>query len=107
MIHAKCKACGHVYQIDPKQKLSTYILKNPPPQENGDTADSTAKGIENGGTPPGEEVASAVDEIATDNGNNQHSGGSVDEADDDDWAPEPEGETEKLSGEVCLQFIQI
>lgn len=32
-INSKCKACGHAFTIDPKHKISTFILKNPPPSE--------------------------------------------------------------------------
>lgn len=35
-IYSKCKACGHSFTIDPKHKLSTFILKNPPPVESSE-----------------------------------------------------------------------
>ena len=25
-----CKACGHVSEVDPRHKLNTFIIKNPP-----------------------------------------------------------------------------
>lgn len=30
LIHLKCKACGHTSDVDMRDKLTTYILKNPP-----------------------------------------------------------------------------
>nr|XP_040563491.1 LOW QUALITY PROTEIN: eukaryotic translation initiation factor 5-like [Lepeophtheirus salmonis] len=30
IIGSKCKACGHVYTLDMRHKLTAYILKNPP-----------------------------------------------------------------------------
>ncbi len=30
IIHLKCKACGFVSDVDPRHKLNTFILKNPP-----------------------------------------------------------------------------
>jgi translation initiation factor 5 len=48
VINSKCKACGHSYIIDPKHKLSTFIIKNPPPSsENGGETEKK----ENGGSP--------------------------------------------------------
>lgn len=35
-IYSKCKACGNTSTIDPKHKLSTFIMKNPPKAEEKD-----------------------------------------------------------------------
>ena len=29
-IHLKCKACGHTSDVDMREKLTTFMLKNPP-----------------------------------------------------------------------------
>lgn len=87
-IHSKCKACGHAFIIDPKQKLSTFILKNPPPTEGSETEN---KEKADGGSPLGENG----DETAPQDTN----GKEVDD-DDEDWAPEPTEESEKLSAQI-------
>lgn len=33
MIGAACKACGHIFTIDMRHKLTTYIVKNPPEKD--------------------------------------------------------------------------
>uniref|UniRef100_A0A0N4Z3H6 Eukaryotic translation initiation factor 5 n=1 Tax=Parastrongyloides trichosuri TaxID=131310 RepID=A0A0N4Z3H6_PARTI len=80
-IYAKCKACGHSYIIDPKHKLSTFIVKNPPPSSDEDK-DSSKK--EN--TSPTEDKAS--DSFEFEDTKVQPV------VDDDDWCPvEEEQET--------------
>ncbi|KAI1719619.1 domain found in IF2B/IF5 domain-containing protein [Ditylenchus destructor] len=88
-IHAKCKACGHAFIIDPKQKLSTFILKNPPPPE--DTAENKEK-HDGSGSPVAEEEATEEQTVVEN--------GSGNDEDDDEWAPEPVEESEKLSTQI-------
>lgn len=33
MIGASCRACGHIYALDMRHKLTTYIIKNPPEKD--------------------------------------------------------------------------
>jgi len=33
MIGASCKACGHIYTLDMRHKLTTFIVKNPPEKD--------------------------------------------------------------------------
>jgi translation initiation factor 5 len=33
MIGASCKACGHIFTLDMRHKLTTFICKNPPEKE--------------------------------------------------------------------------
>lgn len=84
-INSKCRACGHAFVIDPKHKLSTFIVKNPPKIEIDFSAvkDKKGSGATNEATPATGDVE-VVDK-------NNSSSDDVD--DDDDWAPEPvEGE---------------
>uniref|UniRef100_A0A183BJV6 Eukaryotic translation initiation factor 5 n=1 Tax=Globodera pallida TaxID=36090 RepID=A0A183BJV6_GLOPA len=92
VINGKCKACGHTYMVDPKQKLSTFILKNPPPSENND-AEKDGKNDNGVPTEEANETAAVVENAlicdAVSNG-----------GDDEDWAPEPAEEEEKLSSQI-------
>lgn len=83
-IHSKCKACGHAFIIDPKHKISTFILKNPPPSENGEEEKKDHSPSED--APEGIDLNGAQKIV-------------VKEDDDDDWA-EPLAETEKLSAQI-------
>jgi translation initiation factor 5 len=87
-IHSKCKACGHSFIIDPKHKLSTFIIKNPPPREGGEPEPTK----ENGNGSPTEENGGLEFDLPPTN--------VVADEDDDDWAPEPVEETEKLSAQI-------
>lgn len=107
VIYAKCKACGHGYQVDPKQKLSAYILKNPPTSEesNGDGKNANNNNNDSG-SPPTEagEDGNLEEDNGTVNGTVRGGSGSLDEEDDDDWAPEVI-EAEKLSGEMSKMVV--
>ena len=35
MISLRCAACGYIYDVDMQDKLTTFILKNPPEQKKG------------------------------------------------------------------------
>uniref|UniRef100_A0AAF5PUR0 Eukaryotic translation initiation factor 5 n=1 Tax=Wuchereria bancrofti TaxID=6293 RepID=A0AAF5PUR0_WUCBA len=73
-IHSKCKACGNTSIIDPKHKLSTFIMKNPPKVDEKEKKE----GGNNGSTDN-----SVIDgEMPSDKDLN----GSVSDDVDDDWA---------------------
>jgi translation initiation factor 5 len=88
VINSKCKACGHAFIIDPKHKLSTFIIKNPPPSENGENEKK-----ENGGSP--------IDD--RNNGFEFKENHNSDEL-DDDWAEPEEGE-EKITDTIGKLII--
>lgn len=85
--------------MDPKQKLSTFILKNPPPIEN--TEPEKDKPQENG-SPAEEQNEREIAQIA-ENGKAEQESGSNEE--EDDWAPEPVGDEQKLSGEMGKMVV--
>mgnify|MGYP001385270491 CR=1 FL=1 len=65
-----CKACGRITDVDPRHKLSSYILKNPPPSTGKKAATATANVVGGGKT---------ISEIAQD-----AEGGEVKKEGDDD-----------------------
>jgi translation initiation factor 5 len=86
-IHSKCKACGHAFIIDSKHKVTTYIVKNPPPVEASE--DSKDK--------PGSPTQDI--EIAPDEPKNEKAP-SADDDDDDDWAPDLVSQTNGLEDNI-------
>lgn len=54
-----CKACGQQTYIDPRHKLSSYILKNPPPKHKGKKGGATASANVGGGATASEIVDAA------------------------------------------------
>ncbi|OBA23264.1 hypothetical protein METBIDRAFT_76307 [Metschnikowia bicuspidata var. bicuspidata NRRL YB-4993] len=44
-----CKACGSITEVDPRHKLSSYILKNPPPASTGKKAATATANVVGGG----------------------------------------------------------
>ncbi|GMT08736.1 hypothetical protein PFISCL1PPCAC_33 [Pristionchus fissidentatus] len=81
-INSKCKACGHAFVIDPKLRLASFIVKNPP------TIDVVY-----------EKAAKAADKVAATEDENGHNGFDAESVhnsseggdEDDDWA-EPTGQ---------------
>lgn len=91
-IHSKCAACGHAFTVDQKHKITTFILKNPPPVESAD------ENKEKRECSPTDELGLNGSEIDV-NGKGMPPPIEVND-DDDDWAPEPLTDQEKLSAQV-------
>lgn len=83
-----CKACGRITEVDLRHKLSSYILKNPPPSSGKKAATATANVVGGGKT---------ISEIAqsTENGDAKADG------DDDDDAL-----TKKINAEAAALSAQ-
>merc|ERR1711913_238727 len=79
MIGASCKACGHIYTMDMRHKLTTFIVKNPPEKEIDAHGESLTKKKER-------------EREDKDDKTGKKNGSDGDNDDDDDWAEE--GETE-------------
>lgn len=92
-IHSKCKACGNTSMVDPKHKLSTFIMKNPPKREKKDK--------ENGGAAVNGENASE-DGFEPELGSENGSGSDVV---DDDWAEPIEDPTGQVSANIGKLII--
>jgi len=90
-IQGKCKACGYSFTVDPKQKLSTFIMKNPPPPE----AETDAK--EKRDSPTLENGTNGEDRLSpVINGKEVHNNNEA----DDDWAPEPTDAPDLLPSQI-------
>ncbi|CAI5452319.1 unnamed protein product [Caenorhabditis angaria] len=79
-IHSKCKACGHAFVIDPRFKLSAFIIKNPP------KIDIDFSKAETNGKKTSSATENGTAEVVETNGTADKNS-SNDE--DDDWEPEP------------------
>ncbi|CAJ0950915.1 unnamed protein product, partial [Mesorhabditis belari] len=88
-INSKCKACGHMYIIDQRHRLATFIVKNPPKIEVDFSVVKEKKPSKTNGT----NGTDAQDEN-NENKQDSSSGDEVQIADeeDEDWAPEVESE---------------
>lgn len=111
MISLKCAACGYVSDVDMRDKLTTFILKNPPEQKKGgkdkkamrraekerlkagEAIDEEAKKSKKESKKKGHEVASKVakkktssDEDRTPPGSHVDENEELDENDDVQWA---------------------
>jgi len=93
-IHGKCKACGNSFIIDPKQKLSTFILKNPPTSETNETPDNKEK--RDSGSP----TEDAEEETTNTSIKVKAKKSETENENDEDWASEAEDENQKLSVRV-------
>jgi len=92
MIGASCKACGHIFTLDMRHKLTTFIIKNPPEK------DIDAQGVSM--TKKKDHHKDKDDKVEKKNGNN---GGD----DEDDWAEEEEAEwIEDTSEEAIAKRAQ-
>jgi len=73
MIGASCKACGHIFTLDMRHKLTTFIVKNPP-----------EKDIDSQGSSQTEKKDRKKEKEEKKKGGNKN-GGSDENNEDDDW----------------------
>lgn len=78
MIGASCKACGHIFTLDMRHKLTTFIVKNPPEKDIDDQGVSLTK----------KKDRKKKDEKEDKNGKNGSDGDNQDDdwGEDEDWA---------------------
>lgn len=81
MLGASCKACGHIFTMDMRHKVTTYMIKNPPEKKIDDHGESLTKKKDRkkGDTKEGKNSDDDDDKFGAGNSNDD---------DDDDWAPE-------------------
>lgn len=98
MIGASCKACGHIYTMDMRHKVTTYIIKNPPEKEIDAHGESLTKkkerkkGDKKGGSDEDEHDGPA-------NGLHEKNGGDAND-DDVDWGEDVSEEAVKARMEA-------
>jgi len=74
LIGASCKACGHIFPLDMRHKLTTFIIKNPPEKEIEAQGESVTKKKERKADKNGKKEGSDGEEADLDQTNG-----------DDDW----------------------
>ncbi|KAM3176387.1 hypothetical protein ACTXT7_006597 [Hymenolepis weldensis] len=84
-----CAACGHRDQLDPRHRLTQFIIKNPP-EEDGTTSDKKTK--KSGATNGGSEQANGDVDDQNGTGNSQS---PSDDDEDVDWGEDTTEEAQK------------
>eukprot|EP00091_Calanus_sinicus_P008039 TRINITY_DN1953_c0_g1_i3.p1 TRINITY_DN1953_c0_g1~~TRINITY_DN1953_c0_g1_i3.p1 ORF type:complete len:354 (+),score=167.66 TRINITY_DN1953_c0_g1_i3:879-1940(+) len=77
MIGASCKACGHIFTLDMRHKLTTFITKNPPEK------DIDAQGVS---------LTKKKDRVKEGKDKNGKKEGSDGDADDGDWGEDDDAD---------------
>lgn len=121
MISLKCAACGYVSDVDMRDKLTTFILKNPPEQKKGgkdkkamrraekerlkagEAIDEEAKKVKKESKKKGHEVASKVSKKKTSSDEDRSPPGShVDENEE----PDEDGDDVKWATDTSIEAAQ-
>jgi len=90
MIGAACKACGHIFTIDMRHKLTTYIVKNPPEKDIDAQGSSQTK----------------KKDRAKEKEDKSKKTGSDGDAEDDDWGEDETEWIEDTSDEAIAKRAQ-
>ncbi|CAI5759885.1 unnamed protein product [Candida verbasci] len=89
-----CKACGKVTMIDPKHKLYSYIVKNPPDSKKGKKSATAQANVVGGGK--------TISELAQENQGLNNENNNGDDFDDDDAL------SKKINAEAAqLQQVEV
>lgn len=91
LIGASCKACGHIFTLDMRHKLTTFIIKNPPEK------DIDAQGVS---------LTKKKDRHKDDKDKSDKKNGSDGDNDDDDWGDEETEWIEDTSEEAIAKRAQ-
>jgi len=102
IITASCKACGHVFQLDMRHKLTTFIIKNPPEQDIAAHGTSlTKRKDKKSQRREQQKEGGGSDDNSNGQTNGNGGGNGAGQDDDDDW-----GDDDDWSADVSEEAVK-